>query len=197
MAPACCAFLAWLWRSSAHGEQQVPLKANDQVQSWQVQQHAKVWTAKYAVSSYVISDLQVIFADPPSSPYQHAIRGSSHGQLKVLINGKAKSFEFAWTPEGLWLQHQEDQLWVQDQRLQPSTSTQSKHGNEVLAPMHGRVVKLHVADGDEVKAGQLLLVMEAMKMEHHLNAPRDGVIKHVAVQTGVQVALRQSLVHFV
>lgn len=187
----------WNWRSSAHGEQLVPLKASDQVQSWLVQQHAKVWTAKYAVSSYVISDLQVIFADPPSSPYQHAIRGSSHGQLKVLINGQAKSFEFAWTPEGLWLQHQEDQLWVQDQRLQPSTSTQSKHGNEVLAPMHGRIVKLHVADGDEVKAGQLLLVMEAMKMEHHLNAPRDGVIKHVAVQTGVQVALRQSLVYFV
>jgi biotin carboxyl carrier protein len=63
--------------------------------------------------------------------------------------------------------------------------------------MHGRVVHLHVSDGDEVKTGQLLLVMEAMKMEHHLHAPRDGVVKHVAVQAGAQVALRQSLVHFV
>ena len=186
----------WNWRSSAHGEQQVPLKVSDQVQSWQVQQQAKVWTVKHAVSSYVLSDLQVTFADPPS-PYQYSILGSGNGQLKALINEQPKSFEFAWTPEGLWLQHREDQLWVPDQRLQPATSAQSKHGNEVLAPMHGRIVKLHVADGDEVKAGQLLLVMEAMKMEHHLNAPRDSVIKHVAVQTGVQVALRQSLIHFV
>ena len=186
----------WNWRSSAHGEQQVPLKAGDQVQSWHVQQHANVWTAKHAASSYAISDLQVRFAVLPPNDQRH-IRGSGNGKLKALINGQPKSFEFAWTPEGLWLQHREDQLWIPDQRLQPATSTQSKHGNEVLAPMHGRIVQLHVADGDEVKAGQLLLVMEAMKMEHHLNAPRDGVIKHVAVQDGVQVALRQSLIHFV
>ena len=185
----------WNWRSSAHSEQQAPIKVGDQVQSWRVQQNASAWTVTQSDVAYDISDLNVTFADLASHD-QHQIHGCGNGQLKALINGQAKSFEFAWTQEGLWLQHREDQLWVQDQRLQPATSTQSKHGNEVWAPMHGRIVKLHVADGDEVKAGQLLLVMEAMKMEHHLNAPKDGVIKHVAVQAGTQVALRQSLIHF-
>ena len=185
----------WNWRSSAHSEQQAPIKVGDQVQSWRVQQNASAWTVTQSDVAYDISDLNVTFADLASHD-QHQIHGCGNGQLKALINGQAKSFEFAWTQEGLWLQHRENQLWVQDQRLQPATSTQSKHGNEVWAPMHGRIVKLHVADGDEVKAGQLLLVMEAMKMEHHLNAPKDGVIKHVAVQAGTQVALRQSLIHF-
>ncbi len=185
----------WNWRSSAYSEQQVPIKVGDLVQSWRVQQNASAWTVTQSDVAYDISDLNVTFADLASHD-QHQIRGCGNGQLKAVINGQAKSFEFAWTQEGLWLQHREDQLWVQDQRLQPATSSQSKHGNEVLAPMHGRIVKLHVADGDEVKSGQLLLVMEAMKMEHHLNAPKDGVIKHVAVQAGVQVALRQSLIHF-
>jgi geranyl-CoA carboxylase alpha subunit len=185
----------WNWRSSAHSEQQAPIKVGDQVQSWRVQQNASAWTVTQSDVAYDISDLNVTFADLASHD-QHQIRGCGNGQLKAVINGQAKSFEFAWTREGLWLQHREDQLWVQDQRLQPATTTQSKHGNEIWAPMHGRIVKLHVADGDEVKAGQLLLVMEAMKMEHHLNAPKDGVIKHVAVQAGVQVALRQSLIHF-
>ena len=185
----------WNWRSSAYSEQQAPIKVGDQVQSWLVQQNASAWTVTQSDVAYDISDLNVTFADLASHD-QHQIHGCGNGQLKALINGQAKSFEFAWTQEGLWLQHRENQLWVQDQRLQPATSTQSKHGNEVWAPMHGRIVKLHVADGDEVKAGQLLLVMEAMKMEHHLNAPKDGVIKHVAVQAGAQVALRQLLIHF-
>ena len=54
--------------------------------------------------------------------------------------------------------------------------------------MHGRVVRLHVQAGDTVKAGQLLLVMEAMKMEHHLHAPKDGTVARLAVSDGMQVA---------
>jgi biotin carboxyl carrier protein len=60
--------------------------------------------------------------------------------------------------------------------------------------MHGRIVKLHVADGDEVKAGQLLLVMEAMKMEHHLHAHMDGIVQTVCADQGMQVSRGQMLV---
>ncbi|NKY39754.1 acetyl-CoA carboxylase biotin carboxyl carrier protein subunit, partial [Cellulomonas septica] len=47
---------------------------------------------------------------------------------------------------------------------------------EVRAPMPGVVVAVDVATGDEVVAGQPLLTIEAMKMEHRLAAPRDGVV---------------------
>ncbi len=52
-------------------------------------------------------------------------------------------------------------------------------GGRLTAMMPGRVVKLMVAAGDEVKQGQPLLIMEAMKMEHTIHSPRDGKVAHI------------------
>jgi 3-methylcrotonyl-CoA carboxylase alpha subunit len=52
-------------------------------------------------------------------------------------------------------------------------------GGRLTALMPGRIVKVFVAPGDEVKRGQPLLIMEAMKMEHTVHSPRDGVIEQV------------------
>jgi acetyl-CoA/propionyl-CoA carboxylase biotin carboxyl carrier protein len=57
----------------------------------------------------------------------------------------------------------------------------------VRAPMQGTVVKTAVSVGDAVKAGDLLLVLEAMKMENHISAPRDGTIGEVHVSPGENV----------
>lgn len=58
----------------------------------------------------------------------------------------------------------------------------------VLAPMPGLVRAVAVVPGDAVKAGDRLMVLEAMKMEHVLRAPRDGVLATVAVSEGDQIA---------
>ena len=58
----------------------------------------------------------------------------------------------------------------------------------ITSPMPGRVVKLLVAAGDVVKAGQPLCVVEAMKMQNELAAPADGTVTAVRVQAGEQVA---------
>ena len=50
-----------------------------------------------------------------------------------------------------------------------------------VAPMPGKVIELRVAEGDTVQAGQVLLIMEAMKMEHSVTAPQDGTVAHVSV----------------
>jgi propionyl-CoA carboxylase alpha chain len=55
------------------------------------------------------------------------------------------------------------------------------------APMPGKVIRVDVAAGDEVKAGQVLLVLEAMKMEHTLRAPHDGTVIEVDPRPGDQV----------
>jgi 3-methylcrotonyl-CoA carboxylase alpha subunit len=57
-------------------------------------------------------------------------------------------------------------------------------GDRLLAPMPGRIVLAHVAAGDTVTQGQELLVMEAMKMELALKAPRDGTVAELRVQAG-------------
>ena len=53
----------------------------------------------------------------------------------------------------------------------------------ILAPMPGRVVRILVAPGDEVAARQPVVVVEAMKMQNELRAPRDGVVSTVNVGT--------------
>ena len=54
--------------------------------------------------------------------------------------------------------------------------------------MPGRVIAVHAAAGDKVRTGQALLVLEAMKMEHIVVAPGDGVIAQVRCAAGDQVA---------
>src|SRR6266481_4857449 len=64
----------------------------------------------------------------------------------------------------------------------------SADGTErIIAPMQGTIVKAAVKEGDVVKAGDLLIVLEAMKMENHINSPRDGTIAEVNVNAGQNV----------
>jgi propionyl-CoA carboxylase alpha chain len=58
----------------------------------------------------------------------------------------------------------------------------------LLAPMPGTVVAVHAAVGDEVTSGQPVLVLEAMKMQHTIAAPHDGVVAERPVEVGDQVA---------
>jgi propionyl-CoA carboxylase alpha chain len=57
----------------------------------------------------------------------------------------------------------------------------------LLAPMPGTVVRVAVAEGDAVQRGQLVCVLEAMKMEHPVTAPADGVVRRVPASAGAQV----------
>ncbi len=61
-------------------------------------------------------------------------------------------------------------------------------GGTIKAPMHGRLVAVLVAPGDNVVRGQRLAVVEAMKMEHALTAPADGTVAEVLAEAGQQVA---------
>jgi propionyl-CoA carboxylase alpha chain len=53
--------------------------------------------------------------------------------------------------------------------------------------MPGAVVRIAASLGDEVKAGQPILWLEAMKMQHQINAPTDGLVTELAVRAGQQV----------
>jgi biotin carboxyl carrier protein len=66
--------------------------------------------------------------------------------------------------------------------------------HSVRSPMPGKVVKVLVQAGDEVKTGSAVVVVEAMKMENELRAPRDGRIKEVPVREGQAVEAGQPLV---
>ncbi len=63
----------------------------------------------------------------------------------------------------------------------------------ITSPIPGRVVALKVKAGDRVREGDVLLVIEAMKMENEIRAPRDGRVKEVMVQEGSSVSVGQPL----
>ena len=61
------------------------------------------------------------------------------------------------------------------------------------APMPGLVVTIPVSEGQEVKKGQVLLILESMKMQNELKAPRDGKVSRIRVKAGESVEQKQAL----
>jgi propionyl-CoA carboxylase alpha chain len=80
-------------------------------------------------------------------------------------------------------------------RLMPA-KTLSGSEKSVRCPMPGLVVSIAVAEGQEVKAGETLAVVEAMKMENVLRAERDGIIKKIPVKPGDSVAVDAVIMEF-
>lgn len=72
----------------------------------------------------------------------------------------------------------------------------SKKVNDIKAPMPGMVLNILVGEGQAVKKGDSLLVLEAMKMENILKSPTDGVIKKVVTSKGTAVEKNQLLIQF-
>lgn len=60
-------------------------------------------------------------------------------------------------------------------------------GEAVNAPMPGNILRIDVAKGDTVKAGQVLVILEAMKMENEIVAPKDGTVAQVVTSKGAVV----------
>lgn len=70
----------------------------------------------------------------------------------------------------------------------PAAPAAAADGQKVLSPMPGTILSVNVSVGSAVKAGDVLLILEAMKMENEIVAPCDGTVKQLAVQKGSTVA---------
>ena len=68
--------------------------------------------------------------------------------------------------------------------------------NEIKAPMHGKIVNILVNEGDQVKNGQVLIVLEAMKMENQIKSPRNGTIKNIKIVNDQSVKIGDILLTF-
>ncbi|MGV9451215.1 acetyl/propionyl/methylcrotonyl-CoA carboxylase subunit alpha [Streptomyces sp. NPDC003635] len=102
---------------------------------------------------------------------------------------------FATSPDGAWLGRDGDAWHVRDHDPVAASLSRAAHSgaDSLTAPMPGTVTVVKVAVGDEVSAGQSLLVVEAMKMEHVISAPHAGTVAELDVTPGTTVAMDQVL----
>ena len=69
----------------------------------------------------------------------------------------------------------------------PAPAAAPAGGEKIAAPMPGTILSVNVAAGDAVKKGQVLMILEAMKMENEIMAPCDGTVTSVSVTKGAAV----------
>jgi acetyl-CoA/propionyl-CoA carboxylase biotin carboxyl carrier protein len=115
----------------------------------------------------------------------------SEDRVTVTVDGVTHTFHRA----GTWLGRDGDAWNVLDHDPVEASLTGAAHAgaDSLTAPMPGTVTVVKVAVGDEVTAGQGLLVVEAMKMEHVISAPHDGTVAELDVTPGTTVAMDQVL----
>ncbi|GAA3061471.1 acetyl-CoA carboxylase biotin carboxylase subunit [Streptomyces roseofulvus] len=111
--------------------------------------------------------------------------------VTVTVDGLTHTFRRA----GAWLGRDGDSWHVMDHDPVAAALSGARHGgaDTLAAPMPGTVTVVKVAVGDEVEAGQSLLVVEAMKMEHVISAPHAGTVTELDVTPGSTVAMDQIL----
>ncbi|MER6402700.1 acetyl-CoA carboxylase biotin carboxylase subunit [Streptomyces viridosporus] len=129
-----------------------------------------------------------------TDPVEHTPRGShtvTEDEVSVTLDGVRHTFHRAAD----WLGRDGDAWHVRDH--DPVTASLTRAGragaDSLTAPMPGTVTVVKVAVGDKVAAGQSLLVVEAMKMEHVISAPHAGTVTELDVAPGTTVAMDQVL----
>ncbi|MCF1693730.1 biotin/lipoyl-containing protein [Corynebacterium argentoratense] len=116
-------------------------------------------------------------------------------KLKVTVNGIAYSVDVEVEEETRQLGSIVFGSSPTNTPAAPTTaSVQGVSANAIAAPLAGSVSKVLVAEGDAIEAGQVLLVLEAMKMETEITAPKAGTVGAIHVSEGDAVQGGQSLI---
>jgi len=120
-----------------------------------------------------------------------AVRRGEDGATRVSLDGIQRRYAVAVDEEAIFIARD-------GHHLELRTASAARAGDSGLvngleAPMPGTVLLVQVADGDPVREGDVVVVLESMKMELSIAAPHDGVVDGVAVAPGDRVALGQPL----
>ncbi|MBI3152411.1 MAG: biotin/lipoyl-binding protein [Chloroflexi bacterium] len=120
--------------------------------------------------------------------------------FSLILDGK--SYEsYVYQGDEDWqvlLRGQQFQVKIEDERekrLKSAAGGGVAEGGEfhLKAPMPGLVVSILVEEGQEIKKGQVMLILESMKMQNELKAPRDGTMGRIRVKAGESVEQKQAL----
>ena len=147
----------------------------------------------------------VYFTGAPTDATALVEHGESHSvaatldgdRLALILDGVRTEYLVAVTDGQIWLSGRGRTAVVEEVREAPVRPDEEHSGDaELTSPMPGSVVAVGVADGERVEAGTVVATVEAMKMEHALAAPVDGVVE-LLVAVGDQVKVGQPLARII
>ena len=131
--------------------------------------------------------------------YTANVEEKEDGKLQVTVNGKAYEVEVpghvAAAPKVQPVKPAAAAAPVAaPAAAPPAPKKASGAGTAITAPLPGVITSIEVKEGDQVKAGQTVIVMEAMKMANNITAESDGTVKAILVQQGAQVQSGDALI---
>jgi acetyl-CoA carboxylase biotin carboxylase subunit len=134
--------------------------------------------------------------------HQAQIRICGEGYLEMILDGQQMEFFVSTDEEGNgFVSHAghifpvlRSDVLAKNQEITGSQGGGASSDGKIISPMPGKVIKINVEKGEEVKRGQTLLIVEAMKMENHIAAPADGAVEEINVKVGDMVNSSTSLV---
>ncbi len=179
------------WSSSPSLDLLVPLSVGGATRRWRLTgSRDDIVAACDVVAHRIVGLRRLAAADGPTVRAVDATLVAEIDGRSVRLVGVLDGDASHWLADGI-------ELHAVDGRLRGARRDAPTATGMLLAPMHGRVVATHVVAGASVEAGALLLVIEAMKMEHPVRAPHAGTVAALHVCGGDQVATRQPLVEVV
>ena len=115
------------------------------------------------------------------------VREAGDGWLELAVDGRRHRLHVFRHGDRVWVQGPGGDVPLAAVPRFPAAEPEQVAGG-LVAPMPGTVLAVHVQPGDTVSAGQLLMIVEAMKMEHRITAPHAGVVGEVRARPGDQVS---------
>jgi acetyl/propionyl-CoA carboxylase alpha subunit len=112
--------------------------------------------------------------------------------IEVVVGGVKSRAAIVRARDGVWISWRGTVRYVGPER--GSAAEQAAADRDVRAPMTGRVIKVATTPGTSVRRGEVLVVLEAMKMEYRLVSPRDGNVESLGCKEGDRVDLGKVLV---
>jgi acetyl-CoA/propionyl-CoA carboxylase biotin carboxyl carrier protein len=119
------------------------------------------------------------------------VRFDACGAARVTLDGIERRYTVHATEGTIWIARDGHHLELRTQRS--TSGGEAGPADSLEAPMPGTVLLVHVGTGDVVAKGEVLLVLESMKMELAITAPHDGTVDNLHLKPGDRVALRQPL----
>jgi propionyl-CoA carboxylase alpha chain len=114
------------------------------------------------------------------------LRSAASGAVELEVGGVSRRYLVRRSGDEHHVNSSQGQVSLRELPRFPGADDALGEG-ALIAPMPGKVIKLEVEAGAEVQAGQVLIVLEAMKMEHELTAPGAGTVSELRVAEGDQV----------